>query len=83
MKISIDGCVHTCYIKRMPDQRARDKRKLSLWVTREDYAKLQTLAKQENTSMSEIITDWIALKTKNVELTAEQYEEIYKAMRNK
>lgn len=64
----------------MPDQRAKDKRKLNLWLTRETYEKLTELAKRQGKTKSELVTAWIAVGVKDIQLTKEQYEEIAKYM---
>lgn len=65
----------------MPNQRKKDKRKLNVWLNRALYCKLELLAKRRGKSMSELITEWISIETATIELTAEQYEEIARRIR--
>ncbi len=60
----------------MPQQRKANKAKLSLWVPKDLLLKSKRLAKTRGISLSELITAWLAMETKDVELTASDCEEL-------
>lgn len=62
----------------MPNKRAPEKRVFKIWLTEELYAKLKRKAELADVPMSLLITMHILEITKNIKLTAEDYERIAK-----
>lgn len=76
----LTGVVHLLYNDVMANKRARDKRILTLWVTLETYEKIATLARKRQCTITDVVTDDIAILVKDVQLTKEQYEKISRQM---
>ncbi len=64
----------------MPNVRARDKKRLNIWVNRELHRRIEIYAELNNMTMSEIIIKHLIELTSKVELTADDYKKIYEEM---
>lgn len=65
----------------MANQPARDKKWISVLLKRETVKKLQKLATSRGKTRSEVATALLEEGTRNVELTAKDYEDIAKEIR--
>ena len=65
----------------MPNERAKDKKRMNLWLNRELYKKVERYAKTRGLTMTEVVVSHLAALTADVQLTAEEYEEIAREMR--
>lgn len=65
----------------MPNQPDIYKRILNVRIDRETYEKIRKLATQQHKTMSAVVTAWIVEGTLNINLTAEDYEEIARQIR--
>ncbi len=68
------------YTAGMPNQRARDKKRLNLWLNRELYRKVELYAKLHDMTMTEVVMRHIKDITADIELTADDYKQIYEEM---
>lgn len=69
------------YSTGMPNQRARDKKRLNLWLNRELYRRVELYAELHNTTMTDVVIRHLKDVTADIELTADDYELILKEMR--
>jgi hypothetical protein len=60
----------------MANQRAADKRILTLWLPRTLFARLEKLAAGRGETLTQLITNFITHATQNTELTPEDYRKI-------
>ena len=60
----------------MANQRAADKRILTLWLPRTLFARLEKLAESRGETLTQLITNFITHATQHTELTPEDYRKI-------
>lgn len=65
-----------------PNQRNPEKKPLKVYLSRELHMKFSKLAAQRGCSMSDLLLQYVLESTKNIQLTAEDYEQIAQEMRN-
>lgn len=83
-KKSIDGVPTPSYIADMaPNKRSVDKQRIAIWVPIPMYMRFKKRAESLGMTMTEMMTAFLVQQTQNVELTAEDYEEITRIIREK
>jgi hypothetical protein len=65
----------------MPNQHSPDKAVLSFYISRALKLRLQRLAEKNGTTLSQLIVAILSVETEDIELTAEDYEQIAKEVR--
>jgi hypothetical protein len=60
----------------MANQRAADKRILTLWLPRTLFARLEKLAESRGETLTQLITNYLTPETQNTELSPEDYRKI-------
>ena len=86
MYFTLDGWLtphyNTCIQESMaPNKPDPNKRRVNARIDRELYEKLRKLARFQNVAMSDIIADCLYSQTKHIILTADDYEEIARQIR--
>ena len=64
-----------------PSQRHPEKRPIKCYISHELHLKFSKLAEARGCSMSDLLTQFIIKETKNINLTAEDYEHIAASIR--
>jgi hypothetical protein len=64
-----------------PSQRHSEKKPLKVYLTRELHLKFQRLAESRGCTMSDLLFQYVHKETKNIELTAADYEQIAAELR--
>lgn len=59
-----------------PSQRKEDKRPLKVYVSQETHLKFSRLAERRGCTMSNLLLQFVLDQTKDIKLTAEDYERI-------
>lgn len=66
-----------------PNKRSVDKQRIAIWVPIPMYMRFKKRAESLGMTMTEMMTAFLVQQTQNVELTAEDYEEITRIIREK
>lgn len=64
-----------------PNQRDPEKRAIKFFLSRELHLKLQQLAALRQSTMTDLLTQFVMKETSNIQLTAEDYERIAREIR--
>lgn len=83
MKKSVDRRTPAIHTADMSGPHGKDKKRVTFWVQIELFKKFQKRAKSLGMTMTEIMTAFLLQQTKNIELTAEEYEQITEEIRKK
>jgi|GEM_PF-2102867 len=59
LRIAVDGWLYTCKVVDVPSKRAKGKKQIAVWLTPEEKAILQQLAKERGLSMTEVLKEKI------------------------
>lgn len=84
VKICLTGEYSPCYnehvnrkgLNMSPSQRKEDKKPLKVYVSQETHLKFSRLAEKRGCTMSNLLLQFILDQTKDIKLTAEDYEQI-------
>ena len=58
-RFAVDGWLYTCKFVDVPSKRAKGKKQIAVWLTPEEKAILQQLAKERGLSMTEVLKEKI------------------------
>jgi hypothetical protein len=58
-RFAVDGWLYTCKVVDVPSKRAKGKKQIAVWLTPEEKAVLQQLAKERGISMTEVLKEKI------------------------
>lgn len=64
----------------MPNKRARDKKRLNLWLNRELYRRVELYSRIKGMTMTEVVVKHLKDITAEIELTKDDYKAIYEEM---
>lgn len=80
MGFCIDKVEVHLYSRGMPNKRARDKKRLNLWLNRELYRRVELYARLNGMTMTEVVVKHLKDITAEIELTKDDYKAIYEEM---
>jgi hypothetical protein len=59
LRFAVDGWLYACKVVDVPSKRAKGKKQIAVWLTPEEKAILQQLAKERGISMTEVLKEKI------------------------